>query len=90
MLEIKTSLDWAKTETEIRKLGNMLPMFDGDVKRILTGISAMVKELSQLEVEVRNTRSSSTQRICAQKVAKINEDLKQIQKFHLMSMLSNS
>lgn len=90
MLEIKSSLDWAKTETEIKKLGKMLPMFSGDVKRLLTGISIIVKELSQLEVQARNTRSSSTQKICAQKVAKINEDLKQIQKFHLMSMLSNS
>lgn len=90
MLEIKTSLDWAKTETEIRKLGNMLPMFDGDVKRILTGISAMVKELSQLEVEARNTRSRACANQCESKVRKINEDLKQIQKFHLMSMLSNS
>lgn len=90
MLEIKTSLDWAKTETEIRKLGNMLPMFNGDVKRILTGISAMVKELSQLEVEARNTRSRACAIQCENKVRKINEDLKQIQKFHLMSMLSNS
>jgi hypothetical protein len=90
MLEIKTSLDWSKTETEIRKLGRLLPMFDGDVKRILSGISTMVRELSQLEVEARNTRSPSAQRLCSQKVAQINEDLKQIQKFHLMSTLSNS
>ena len=66
----------------------MLPMFEGDVKRILIGISAMVRELSQLEVEARSTRSPSAQRACSQKVARINEDLKQIQKFHLMSMLT--
>jgi hypothetical protein len=89
MLSIKSSLDWAKTETEIRKLGRMLPMFEGDIKRILTGISMMVKELSQLEVEARSTRSRAAQEICNQKVFKINEELKQIQKFHLMSMLSN-
>lgn len=89
MLEIKTSLDWSKTETEIRKLGKLLPMFAGDVKRILTNVSIMVKELSQLEVDARSTRSPSAQRLCNQKVAKINEDLKQIQKFHLMSTLSN-
>jgi hypothetical protein len=89
MLSIKSSLDWAKTETEIRKLGRMLPMFEGDIKRILTGISMMVKELSQLEVEARSTRSRAAQETCNQKVFKINEELKQIQKFHLMSMLSN-
>ena len=90
MLEIKTSLDWSKTETALRKLGRLLPMFDGDVKRILSGISTMVRELSQLEVEARSTRSPSAQRACSQKLARINEDLKQIQKFHLMSTLSNS
>lgn len=89
MLEIKTSLDWAKTEVELRKLGKLLPMFDADVKRILTRISAMVKELSQLEVEARNTRSVSSQKMCIQQATKINEELKQIQKFHLMSTLSN-
>ena len=88
MLEIKTSLDWSKTETEIRKLGRMLPMFDGDVKKILNRVNDMVRELSQLEVEARGTRSPSAQRLCSQKVAKINEELKQIQKFHLMSMLT--
>lgn len=90
MLEIKTSLDWSKIETEIRKLGNMLPMFDGDVKRILNHVSTMIKELSQLEVHARNTKSRSSIRDCESKVHKINEELKQIQKFHLMSMLSNS
>lgn len=88
MLEIKTSLDWSKTETEIRKLGKMLPMFDGDVKKILNRVNDMVRELSQLEVEARGTRSPSAQRLCSQKVTKINEELKQIQKFHLMSMLT--
>lgn len=89
MLEIKSSLDWSKTETEIRKLGKLLPMFDADVKRILNHISTMIRELSQLEVEARGTRSPSAQRLCSQKVTKINEELKQIQKFHLMSTLSN-
>lgn len=66
----------------------MLPMFDGDVKKILNRVNDMVRELSQLEVEARGTRSPSAQRLCSQKVTKINEELKQIQKFHLMSMLT--
>lgn len=90
MLEIKTSLDWSKTETEIRKLGRLLPMFEADVKRIIKHVGDMIRELSQLEVEARSTRSPSAQRLCTQKVARINEELKQIQKFHLMSTLSNS
>ena len=90
MLEIKTSLDWSKTESELRKLGKMLPMFEADIKRITNHVNDMVKELSQLEVKARNLRSRSAVADCESKAAKINEELKQIQKFHLMSVLSNS
>ena len=90
MLQIKTSLDWSKTESELKKLGKMLPMFSADVKRITNRVNDMVKELSQLEVTARNTRSRSIIAKCENKVATINEELKQVQKFHLMSMLSNS
>jgi predicted nuclease with RNAse H fold len=88
MLQIKNSLDWSKTETEIRKLGNMLPMFQADIKRITNRVSDMVRELSQLEVEARNTRSRSYANDCSRKVEKINEELKQLQKFHLMALLN--
>ena len=66
----------------------MLPMFEGDIKKILNHVSNMIKELSQLEVEARSTRSRAAQETCNRKVEKINEELKQVQKFHLMSMLS--
>jgi hypothetical protein len=88
MIEIKTSLDWAKTETELRKLGRMLPMFEADIKRIINHVSDMVKELSQIEVEARNSRSRSLAAKCESKAARINEELKQVQKFHLMAMLT--
>jgi hypothetical protein len=63
-------------------------MFEGDVKKILNRVNDMIRELSQLEVEARNTRSRALQTDCQRKVTKINEELKQIQKFHLMSMLT--
>jgi peptidoglycan hydrolase CwlO-like protein len=88
MQQIRTSLDWAKTESELRKLGNMLPMFEADIKRILNHVNVMIKELSQLEVEARNTRSRSMIARCESKAARINEELKQVQKFHLMAMLT--
>jgi regulator of replication initiation timing len=88
MIEIKNSLDWAKTESELRKLGNMLPMFEADIKRIINHVGSMVRELSQLEVEARNTRSRSMVARCESKAAKINEELKMAQKFHLMAMLT--
>jgi hypothetical protein len=88
MMQIRTSLDWAKTESELRKLGRMLPMFEADIKRIINHVSDMVKELSQIEVEARNSRSRSLAAKCESKAARINEELKQVQKFHLMAMLT--
>jgi ppGpp synthetase/RelA/SpoT-type nucleotidyltranferase len=88
MLQIKTSLDWSKVETEIRKLGSLLPEFDQDIKRIRNNVNTLVKELSQLEVEARSSRSRSMIDKCNKKAERINEELKQLQRFHLMSLLS--
>jgi archaellum component FlaC len=88
MLEIKNSLDWPKVETEIRRLKKTVPMFEADIKRVSNYINSLVTELSQLEVKARSTRSRSVTDDCSKKVAKINEELKQIQKFHLMAVLS--
>ena len=88
MLEIKNSLDWPKVETEIRKLKKTVPMFEADLKRLTNYVGSLVTELSQLEVKARSTRARSVTEDCNKKVAKINEELKQIQKFHLMSVLS--
>ena len=88
MLEIKNSLDWPNVETEIRKLKKTVPMFEADLIRVSKHIGSLVTELSQLEVKARSTRSRSVTDECSKKVSKINEELKQIQKFHLMSVLS--
>lgn len=88
MLEIKNSLDWPKAEAEIRKLGNLMPIFESDIKRLTHNISIMITELSKLEVEARNTRSRSAVFKCEEKAKSINEELKKIHKFHLMSLLS--
>ena len=88
MLEIKNSLDWPRVETEIRRLKKTVPMFEADLIRLSKHIGSLVTELSQLEVTARSTRSRSVTAECDKKVSKINEELKQIQKFHLMSVLS--
>jgi hypothetical protein len=88
MLEIKTSLDWNSVETEIRKLGNSLPMFKHDIKKICDTIRPEIAKLGNLEVENRRLHSRTTERACYQQVQKINESLKLVQKFHLMALLS--
>jgi len=90
MLKISNSLDWAKTDTELQRLGDMLPMFRHDIKRLSNNIQLQVNELSKLELKVRTTRSRTAMDACELKVAEINAELKQIEKFHLMSVLSRT
>lgn len=87
MLEIKTSLDWALVESELKQLGTMLPEFSSDIRRFRSRIAEQVKELGLLEVEARRLKSNIAQKRCIEKAEQINSELKQLSKFHLMSML---
>lgn len=88
MQQLKSSLDWAKIETEIQKLGNSMPIFKNDIKRFINHISSLVKELSKLELRARTRKSVTLAAECKKLVDQINEEIKQIEKIHLMSMLS--
>jgi len=88
MLTIKQSLDWPSVESELRKLGNMMPMFNHDTRRFINRIGEMVSELSKLEVEARRTHSKYSIDRCKHQADRINEELKQVHKIHLMSVLS--
>jgi septal ring factor EnvC (AmiA/AmiB activator) len=88
MLTIESSLDWTKVDTELQRLGKMLPMFTHDIKKISKHLSEEVKKLSQLEVEHRNRHSGRTEQLCKDQCSKINQELKKIEQYHLMSLLA--
>ena len=88
MLVITNSLDWAQTETALIKLGDLVPMFRHDIKRLSNNIQSQVHELSKLELKARTTKSRLALQACQDKLDEINNELKQIEKFHLMSVLS--
>ena len=88
MLEVRTSLDWSQVETELRRLSRLLPEFKSDIRRIKTRIQTQISELSRLEVEARHHNTASKQELCRRKAEAINAELKQVEKIHLMSLLS--
>jgi hypothetical protein len=88
MLKITNSLDWAQTETDLDKLGDLVPMFRHDIKRLSNNIHLQVQELSKLELKARTTKSRLALQACQDKLDEINNELKQIEKIHLMSVLS--
>ena len=87
-MELKNSLDWEKIKVEIKKLGRMLPAFSNDFYRITIRLDTLVKELGNLEVEHRRSKSHFSKDSCKNKVKQINEELNQLRKIHLMSVLS--
>lgn len=89
MLKIKSSLDWYRAEAELQNLSNLLPMFKADLNKIIKNLSVSVKELSQMEVEARNTRSKKVIEKCNIKIQEINDELKKVHNYHLLSLLSN-
>lgn len=88
MKKLETSLDWVAIEAEIKGLENTLPLFKHDVQRFIKSIREDVTSLSKIEVEYRRTHSKQLARECASKVEKINEQIKLVHKFHLMSLLA--
>lgn len=87
-MELRSSLDWDIIKTEINKLSRMLPAFSHDFYRVTINIEGQVRELANLEIDFRRTKSRSTKEACKKKVKQINEELHQIKKIHLMSVLS--
>ena len=87
-MKIETSLDWPKVQQELNKLGNLLPSFKHDIKRVCDTLKQEITILSQLEVENRRIHNPGTQRRCQEQAEKINEILKTISKYHLMAVLA--
>ena len=65
-----------------------MPIFENDIKRFIRHIDSLVSDLSKLELEARTRKSESRAKQCQELANKINEEIKQIEKIHLMSMLS--
>ena len=88
MKELHNSLDWTSIEEDLKGLANTLPMFKHDINRFIKTLRQEVAELGNLEVENRRNHTRITAQRCQEKVDKINEELKLIHKFHLMSLLA--
>lgn len=87
-MEIKTSLDWSTVKDDIRRMGRTLPAFSHDFYKVTMHLDGLVKELGNLEIEVKTRKTHSSKDACKKKIKQINSELKLIEKIHLMSLLS--
>ena len=82
-MEIQNSLDWQKINsdltTQLAKVG-----YNPDLQKMLSNITKMVSELSNLEVEARRSKSSLRTQV---KVNDINKAINHLEKLILMATL---
>ena len=82
-MEIQNSLDWQKVNsdlsTQLAKVG-----YNPDLQKMLSNITKMVSELSNLEVEARRSKSSLRTQV---KVDDINRAINHLEKLILMATL---
>lgn len=81
-MQIKSSLEWDKVLTELRRQIGELP-YNPDLWKMLNNIDDMVDDLSKNEVEARRKRSSNTEK----QLREINEAIDRLEKLLLMAAL---
>lgn len=82
-MEIQNSLDWQKINSDLAsQLAGV--GYNPDLHKMLSNISKMVSELSNLEVEARRSKSSLRAQV---KVNDINKAINHLEKLILMAML---
>ena len=87
-MELKNSLDWPIVKDEIRRMSKMLPAFSTDFYKVMINLDKLIKDLGNLEIESRSRKTHAAKDACKKKLKQINDELKLIQKIHLMSILS--
>ena len=83
-MQLNNSLDWQQLEIELsRKILDL--GYNRDLNRIFANIKTMVTMLSQLEVESRRLKNDY---IVQDQLTKINESIKQLNKYIVLLKLS--
>lgn len=86
---LSNSLDWQLVRTKMSKSKTNLGIFSRDIDKLLKGIDAEVTELAKLEIVVRNTKSKSSYDRAQQQLDKINQMIKNFNKFYMMALMTH-
>lgn len=86
---ITNSLDWQTVRNKLTKSKSNLSMFSRDIDKLLKGIDLEVTELAKLEIVVRNTKSRSSYDKAQLQLDKINQMIKNFNKFYMMALMTH-
>ena len=86
---ITNSLDWQTVRNKLTKIKSNLSMFSRDIDKLLKGIDLEVTELAKLEIVLRNTKSRSSYDKAQVQLDKINQMIKNFNKFYMMALMTH-
>ena len=83
-MKIQTSLDWSEVSGKLRENGNKIGT-DPKFQKMLAHLDNLVKDLSNIEVEIRRTHKipSSHESL----VTKINEEIAEVEMILMLAAL---
>ena len=87
MAEITTSLDWAEVSIQLESAAKKMKHYGPDMLKMSNGIAAMVKKLSEEEVNCRRMGRQTRQH--KELVAKINEEIANFERYLTFGVLLN-
>ena len=87
-LKIQDPEDWHKVKGNLRLLCLQFPMFLSDYNRMCTNIEIKIKELCELEIQVKRHDTIWHRRVRDDKILEINQTIKTFSKILLVATLS--
>ncbi len=87
--QITNSLDWQAMRSKLSKSKTNLGIFSRDIDKLLKSIDHEVTILGKLEVTVRNTKTRSSYENAQNQLDKINQMIKNFNKFYMMALMTH-
>lgn len=87
-LEIEDSQDWHRVKHNLRVMCFQFPQFLHDYDRIVSNIEIKIKELCDLEIQVRRHNTLWHRQVRDNKIKEINNTIKTFSKILLVATLA--
>lgn len=88
-IQITNSLEWQTVRSNLSKSKSNLGLFSRDIDRLLKSIDQEVTNLAKLEIIVRNNKSRSSHENAQIQLDKVNQMIKNFNKFYMMALMTH-
>lgn len=86
-LEIRNPEDWYRVQNKLRKMCKPFPEFVFDYNKIVRNIGDQIKELSEIDIKIRRSKSNYYLQLREEKIKQININIKTFSKILMICVL---